>query len=100
MARKRMVTRTINFTKADVMTVDITTAQVLTQEYRISGTYDTENDLLKVLKKAYETDFTKLVKIEHFENEEILFGMEESKFMELAEVLPPRTIAINDDTEE
>ena len=100
MARRRMVTRTITFTKAEVMTVDVTTAEVSTNEYRINGLFEGTTDLLKALKKAYETDYIKLVKIEGFNSEEILFGMDESKFMELAEVLPPRTVAINDDIDE
>ena len=100
MARRRMVTRTINFTKADVMTVNVSTAEVAIRDYRINGTYDTKEELLKVLKKAYETDRIKLVNIETIETEEVLFGMDEIKFMELAEVLPPRTVAINDEVDE
>lgn len=97
MARRRMVTRTINFTKADVMTVNVSTAEVTINEYRINGTFDTDENLLKALKKAYETDYIKLVKIDNKWDEEVLFGMDEIKFMELAEVLPPRTLAINDE---
>lgn len=79
------------------MTINVNTAEVSINEYRINGTFETENDLLKALKKAYETDYIKLVKVDKFETEEVLFGMDEVKFMELAEVLPPRTVAINDE---
>ena len=99
MARRRMVTRTINFTKAEVMTLNVETAEVSILEYRISGTFDNETDLLKALKKAYETDYLKLAKVSVYETEEVLFGMDEKTFMDLAEVLPPRTVALNDDNE-
>ena len=100
MARRRMVTRTINFTRAHVMTVNVTTAEVAIQEYRINGEYDDKDALLKVLKKTYETDYIKLVNVDNYWNEEVLFGMDENKFMELAEVLPPRTVGIVDTDEE
>ena len=97
MARRRMVTRTINFTVAEVMTVNVNTAEVLTTEYRVNGTFEDESALLKALKKLYETDFLKLVKVDNWHDTEVLFGMDETKFMELAEVLPPRTVGIIDE---
>lgn len=90
MARKRMVTRTIQQTTAEVMTVNITTAEVTINTYKIGGVY-TPEDLLKKLKSIFETETLKLVHIESIEIEEVLLGMEEEDFIRLAKVLPPRT---------
>lgn len=47
MAREKMVTRTVTQTTAEVMTIDVTTAEVQIREYTIGGTYDTNEILLK-----------------------------------------------------
>ena len=46
MARKRMVTRTVMQTTAQVMTLDVTTAEVQVRPYDIGGQY-TDEELLK-----------------------------------------------------
>ena len=46
MARKRMVTRTVEQTTAQVMTLDVTTAEVQVRPYDIGGRY-TDEELLK-----------------------------------------------------
>lgn len=99
MARKRMVTRTINQTTAEVMTLDVTTAEVTIQSYKIGGTF-TDADLLNKLQKIYQTDTFKLVHIEKQSTEEILLGMDEEEFIRLARVLPPRTATTADTAEE
>ena len=91
MARQRMVTRTIEFTVAEIMTINVNTCEVLVTEYRVNGLYETEKDVLKAMQKQFESDCLKLVKVDNWHTESVLFGMLESKFMELAEVLPPRT---------
>ena len=97
MARRRMVTRTITFTTAEVMCLNVVTAEVEIKEFKISGIFEGEKDLTKALKKTYETDNYKLVKVNGWNTEDVLFGMDETKFMELAEVLPPRTVGIVDE---
>lgn len=89
MARQRMVTRTIEQTTVEVMTLNVTTAEVSIKEYTIGGTY-TDTELLKKLKKLFETDEIKLVHIENQKTEELLLGMTEEDFIRLATVLPPR----------
>lgn len=89
MARKRMVTRTINQVTADVMCLNIETAEVRTNEYTIGGVY-TPEELLKKLQELYQTDTLKLVHIDSMHNEELLLGMDEDEFIRLAKVLPPR----------
>lgn len=96
MARKRMVTRTIEQTTAHVMTIDVTTAEVQVKEYPIGGRFNDE-ELLKRLKKLFETDTLKLVHIESQSCEEVLLGMDEEDFIRLAQVLPPRNTNKNED---
>ena len=86
MARKRMVTRT----------VEQTTAQVQVRTYDIGGKY-TDEDLLKKLQKLFQTDTLKLVHIESQTCKEVLLGMEEEDFIRLAKVLPPRTTNKDED---
>lgn len=89
MARKRMVTRTVMQTTAEVMTLDVTTAEVQVQSYDIGGQY-TDDELLKKLQNLFQTDILKLVHIESQERKELLLGMDEEDFIKLAKVLPPR----------
>ena len=89
MARKRMITRTIEQTTAEVMTLDITTAEVKVCTYDIGGKYNDE-ELLKKLQKLFQTDTLKLVHVESQSCKEVLLGMEEEDFIRLAKVLPPR----------
>lgn len=59
-----MVTRTIMQTTAEVMTLEITKAEVQIRHYDIGGQYTNE----------------------------VLLGMDEEDFIRYAKVLPPRTI--------
>ena len=90
MTRKRMVTRTVVQTKAEVMCLNVTTAEVSINTYTIGGSYDS-NSLLKALKPIFETDDLKLVAVQDYTEAEILLGMDEDEFIKLAKVLPPRT---------
>ena len=96
MARKRMVTRTVMQTKAEVMTLDITTAKVQVSPYDIGGQY-TDDELLKKLQNLFQTDTLKLVHIESQTCNEVLLGMDEEDFIRLAKVLPPRNCNKDED---
>lgn len=89
MARKRMVTRTVIQTTAEVMTLDVITAEVQLKSYDIGGQF-TDEELLKKLQNLFQTDTLKLVHIESQECKELLLGMVEEDFIRLAKVLPPR----------
>ena len=91
MARKRMVTRTIIQTTAEVMCLNVTTAEVTINTYTVGGSHDSDS-VLKALKPLYETDELKLVTVQDYHEEELLLGMEEDDFIRLAKVLPPRNI--------
>lgn len=90
MAREKMVTRTVTQTTAEVMTIDVTTAEVSILEYTIGGTYDTNEILLKKLQKLFQTETFKLVNINSTTVEDLLLGMTEEDFIRYARVLPPR----------
>ena len=90
MRRERMITRIVLQTTAEVMCIDVTTAEVNINTYTLGGAYE-QDELLKKLKKIYETDTYKLVNIESVSTEELLLGMSESQFMEYATVLSSRT---------
>lgn len=96
MARKRMITRTVEQTTAQVMTLDITTAEVQVLPYDIGGQYNNE-ELLKKLQSLFQTDTLKLVHIESQTCKEVLLGMDEEEFIRLAKVLPPRNANKDED---
>ena len=91
MARVRMVTRTVIVTVAEVMCVDVTTAEVQIKKLELSGSFVDNDTLLKAIKKAYENDTFKCVAVQEVDEKEVLYGMEEIEFIKLAKVLPPRT---------
>lgn len=86
MRRERMITRIVLQTTAEVMCIELTTAEVNINTYTLGGAY-TDTDLLKKLKEIYETDTYKLVYIESNTHEEILLGMTESQFFKYATVV-------------
>ena len=90
MARERMVTRTVELSVCEVMCMNTKTADVKINTYEIGGGLTDEKALLKAIKKLYETDDFKCVAISKVTQREILYGMPESKFIELASILPPR----------
>lgn len=95
----KFITRTINSTKAQVMVVDIAKAETLTGSIELAGTFKDDKAILKAVEKnvdsiTYPTDLApqdvKVVAVLSAEVVETLYGMEEQKFMELAQVMPPR----------
>ena len=89
MSRKRMVTRTVIQTTAEVMTLDVNTAEVQVRPYDIGGQY-TDEELLKKLQKLFQTETLKLVHVESQTCKELLLGMDEEDFIRLSKVLPAR----------
>jgi hypothetical protein len=90
MARARKVTRTIASTKVVVMCVNTETAVVENYEVTITGVYSDDKKLMKAVTKVVETETLKPVSVVSTEVIETLYGMDEQKFIEMAEVLPPR----------
>lgn len=90
MARKRMVTRTITFTTAKVRVYDIASDEIKTVEYKLSDELSADA-ALKVIAKEHEE--VRPLKVTEVTVQKELYGMPEEKFMELAEILPPRAKA-------
>lgn len=91
MAREKMITRTIVETTAHTMCLDVKSAEVSINDYKIGGEWPNENSLLEKLQSIYNTDTFKLVHIESITKEEVLLGMNVEDFIRYAKVLPPRT---------
>lgn len=90
MARKPMVTRTLKATKAGVLCVNTETQTTTIVGVTLPRTYKCDEDALKVARTMLDTETIKAVRIMFREESETLYGMSEAKFMELADVLPPR----------
>lgn len=86
-----MVTRTVFETEVDVMTVNTDNAQVEIVNKKLSFQPD-EKTALKYIQKHFDTETVKHVSIQGFKQNETLYGMTEQEFIELAKVLPPRSI--------
>lgn len=87
MARKRMVTRTITSTKVKATVYNIEKDEIQTLEYKLSGELSAD-DALKAITKEHAD--VRPLKVTEVEVQEELYGMSEEKFLELAEILPPR----------
>lgn len=90
MARKRMVTRTITSTKAKATVYNIEKDEIQTLEYKLSGELSADNVLKAIAKEHADV---RPLKVTEVEVQEELYGMSEEKFLELAEILPPRVKA-------
>lgn len=90
MARTPMITRTVKATKAKVMCLDITNEQSFTKEITLPRTYKDDNEILKNAKVIIDSDTVKAVHIVNSEVTEALYGMSEQKFIDNADILPPR----------
>lgn len=93
MAREKMITRTIMETTARIMCLDVKSAEVSINDYKIGGEWSNENSLLEKLQSIYNTDTFKLVHIESVTKEEVLLGITVEDFIRYAKTLPPRTKA-------
>ena len=92
MARVRMVTRTVNVTEAEVMCLTVSTAEVSTVKFKLSGNITESTEALKLVKKQHETKDFKPTAVLSLNTKEVLYGMTEEQFIKLAEVLPPRKL--------
>lgn len=89
MAREKMVTRTIKSADVDVMTIDTSTAEVRIIPYTTEP-QENEEKYLKILRKEFETDTFKLIKVQNVEIYEDLYGMSEKEFKQYAQILDGR----------
>ena len=90
MARKRMVTRTITSTKVKATVYNNEKDEIQTLEYKMSGKLSADDALKAITKEHTEV---RPLKVTEVEVQEELYGMPEEKFLELAEIIPPRAKA-------
>ena len=91
MARERAVTRTINAIEVSAICMDINTMENTIEVLSLTGEVPTDEQLLKKLRKLYETDTYKVVAIKNIKTTEKLFGMPEVEFLKYAKELDPDT---------
>ena len=97
MARVPQVTRTIQTTKANIMCLNIEKGEPFTQEVTLPRTYKDDKAILKTAEKVINTNTVKAVHVASAEVQETLYGMTEQRFIELADILPPRKEYSNPD---
>ena len=101
MARERMVTRTIEVLVAEVICLDVTTVETSIQHLELTGTGALSNDkLLKLFKKNYETETFKVVAIQSTTIREELYGMRELEFLKYAHKLDDSRKIIEDEEQD
>lgn len=91
MARTPKVTRTIVTTNCNVLCVDVTTGETFYKDVALTRTYKDEKKLMKAVEAVVNTETQKAVHVESTTEVETLYGLDEQKFIEIAEILPPRT---------
>lgn len=87
---KKMITRTIIKTSAELLCMNVTEGKAETRCFEIGGHYDSKEVLLKKCQKAFDTDTFKVVAVTGFVEQEVLLGMSEEDFIRYAVVMPPR----------
>lgn len=100
MARTPMVTRTITTSVVSVLCADIEMGELKNIEFTLPRTYKNEEAILKAVRKANTDKNIKPVSVADVKIVETLFGMSEQKFIDNAEILPPRTGAVESTDEE
>lgn len=90
MARQPKVTRTIPTTKATILVINVETGISEERVVSIPREYKKAKKLREALEAVVNTDVYKLAHIKSTEIVETLYGMTEQKFIENAEILPPR----------
>lgn len=93
--RKAMVTRTIQTTVANCLCVNPETREVTEMSLTLSGTFKDLKSLEKAVNKVTENAPFRVVSITDTKVEETLYGMTEQKFIENADILPPRATKEN-----
>ena len=90
MARKPMITRTIQTTVANVLYLNIAEEKPFYSEVSLPRTYKSEKDLFKAVESLSTDPNVKPVHVADVRVNETLYGMTEQEFISLAKVLPPR----------
>ena len=100
MARQPQVTRTIPTTKATILVLDIETGKAEETEVSIPRQFKKAEKLRKAIEEKVNTDTKKLAHIKSTKIVEVLYGMTEQKFIDNAEILPPRGTKVESELDE
>lgn len=90
MARVPKVTRTITTSVVSILCANIEIGELVNVEFTLPRTYKNDDEILKAVKKANHDDNIKPVSVSDIKIVETLYGMDEQKFIDNAEILPPR----------
>lgn len=90
MARKPMVTRTIQSTHATVLCMDLYHAEPCNVDVILPRTYKDNKSVLKAAEAKLNSDTLRAVMVVAVEVEEKLYGMTEEDFIAHATILPAR----------
>lgn len=90
MAKIPMITRTIQTTEVNVLCLNIQEGEPFNKTVTLPRTYKDEAAMLKAAAAIIDSDTEKAVHVVHAEVKETLYGMKETDFISMAEVLPPR----------
>ena len=91
MARKPMVTRTINTTTAKVLCLNIQTGESYEKEVTLPRTYKKDAEVLSLAREIIDNEIEKAVHVISTVVIEIRYGMTEQEFIEHAQILPALT---------
>lgn len=84
MARKRMVTRTVKMTIAQVKVVDAISEKMMTMEFKLPYVYKDEKAVIKKVESLISNPDIKVLKVLDTEVLEDLYGMPEEEFIRVA----------------
>lgn len=91
MARKAMVSRTIESTLATVLVADLKTEKVQDVVIEVAGKFNTDAKLLEAVEGSLDLTALKPIYVKSAEVKETLLGMYEDDFIKQAIVLDPKT---------
>lgn len=95
MPRAPQITRTMQTTVVTVLCLDTEKQEPVQETVTLPRTYKDERKLLKVIQRIMDTDTLKAVKILSTDVKSTLYGMDEQKFIENAEILEARNKPVN-----
>lgn len=96
MARPQMVTRTFTTTIAKILAVKVSTQETEIVEVTLPRTYKSNEEILKVAQKSCANPDTRYVHVIEATQQDKLYGMMETEFLQYAKELPPRTAKESD----
>ena len=85
------ITRTLTGTKATVIAINTTTLSAEKKDLTIAGTFDSNEKLLKALKKLFDNDNEIISVVLSADKFEELYGLDETIFMQYAVKLDAKT---------